>query len=891
MVIERLFLQRLSAFTAHHVRSLHDGAAMAALAACERSAERSAESCDQAAQALFALVSETTDAELRRRRVNLRRAVRANRYHGYRACLEPTDAAFGAVMQAEQCSARYLASLEAFRAAHDAELAMGRRRLAELASDVRFLAGIEISSSALTESITRRGLWGQKDVHMDERLTRGVLRYFLRATMKATPFGSFCMILPSEWQDASHASNGTQAKIDEPWSALSLNRSLHGEVIDAIVVQDELRERLPVMVNPGAMRTAEGWLTIASRGGMESVVHIRNTPLVDAVVGILSGSGPVPPATLTNRLVQHFQFEESESYAVRSAVGQLIDAGLLHRRIAIGETDANWPELLADALAGLRDPAIERVADDIRYLVAMLSNASHDRTGDGRSVSAPAREIVRRIGDSLNASLSITTATPVHEEYFASRHVAKVSREGWDSALQVLRRYVRHLLPLSSPRIEQMGMRRFFDSTLPDRQSISLYEFYELISAELLKSAPEPGALSAGRTLFTDALLGNPFGLDGVKAIRKARDLIAQRLALHCAGASKVVNISLEELFAHSGDLLPTPSGPISTSVFATPVIAADGQRMLVVNQGSFGLGFGKYFSRFASFASTKWRNGIVQRNSVLGLAEEVCELVGTADFGANVHECLFLRRVHYPTDAAPGSKDDITLSQLDVARHPNDQHRLVLVERETGRLITLVDGGFLSIRLRPALHQLLACFVPVRGGMCKLPEHGPTGSLPITHRPRIVVDGSLVLCRESWQMNHTVLPKRRKGELAADFFRRAREFWKAESLPSRCFMRLNQVPAQNILPNELDDEAAERGRRDDPPAKMVVKEWNKPMYFDLDSPLLVAQLGAVCHGMTFGSVTVEEALPDLLGEHDGVNGAHATEWTLEIDGCDGDVE
>lgn len=891
MVVERRFLQRLSTFTAQDVQLLHDGSAVAALAICERSAAQHKIQRHEAVTTLFALVSETTDAELRRRRVNLRRAIRGDHYQGFKACLDPASSAFRVVQKAEESYTRQLASVKAFRAVYDAEHDSGRMNLAVLASDVRFLAGIEISSAALLESVTRRGIGVQKNVQMDERLTRGVLRYFLRAAMKATPFGTFCMIQPSEWDGVSHTSDSRHRDRDEPWSTLTLNRSLHGEIVAAVLAQHTWRERLPVALNPSAMLTSEGWLTMASRGGMESVVRIRNTPIVDAVVGALREVGPVSESGLAGRVAERLGLELADSTAVQFAIDQLVDAGLLQRRIAIDEIDAHWPARLADALVELREPMMERVACDIRNLVEMTEGGSIDRASKGRNVSAPAREVVRRIGDTLGASLETTLATPVHEEYFASRHTAALSRDAWELPLRVLGQYVREMLPLSSPRIEQLGMRRFFDTAFSDRQSVPLYEYYERISAELLKDAPEPGALATGRTLFTDALLGDPFDLEGVKAVRAARELVAQRLADVCATASKIVHVQSRELFRKLGALPPTASGPISTSVFATPVVAAEGQRMLVVNQGSFGLGFGKYFSRFARFAPSPWRDGIVRRNCEIGVEEEVCELVGIADFGANVHECLSLRRVRYPTDAAPGSCTDITLRGLHVARHPRDEHRLVLLEHETGRLITLVDGGFLSIRLRPALHQLLACFVPVRGGMCRLPERTRFGSSALAHRPRIVVDGALVICRESWEIEYTHFPQRNKGEAASTFFCRARQFWKAEAMPTRCFVRLNQAPAQGILPQELDTESTERGRRDDPHVKMVAKEWNKPMYFDLDSPLLVAQLGAVCHGMTTGTVVIEEALPDLLGEHRGGNSAHATEWTLELDWRDGDLE
>src|SRR5262249_38175820 len=84
---------------------------------------------------------------------------------------------------------------EELRAAHGEEAPGLRDRFRELLRDPDFRAGLMVSSHALYGALDRYAQTGAELSGKDEKTERGLLRYYTRMAVKATPFSSFCAII------------------------------------------------------------------------------------------------------------------------------------------------------------------------------------------------------------------------------------------------------------------------------------------------------------------------------------------------------------------------------------------------------------------------------------------------------------------------------------------------------------------------------------------------------------------------------------------------------------------------------------------------------------------------------------------------------------------------
>src|SRR5581483_642345 len=148
---------------------------------------------------LHAAIGGVSDKSIRNRLLEIRRGLFNGREASDRQRQIVRDAlpseVADAVLALDALLARRGEWMDRVRCAHEAELALTRARFREMVQDDDFRTGVLMSSSALFANLHRYAAVSLDAMtSRDEQIERGLLKYFTRATSKATPFATLCAI-------------------------------------------------------------------------------------------------------------------------------------------------------------------------------------------------------------------------------------------------------------------------------------------------------------------------------------------------------------------------------------------------------------------------------------------------------------------------------------------------------------------------------------------------------------------------------------------------------------------------------------------------------------------------------------------------------------------------
>jgi hypothetical protein len=321
----------------------------------------------------------------------------------------------------------------------------------------------------------------------------------------------------------------------------------------------------------------------------------------------------------------------------------------------------------------------------------------------------------------------------------------------------------------AGPRDDQAVMRSYFDTQFASEHSIPLLKFYERYYRDFYKElrarqrkapeSPEPNTF--GGQYRTEGSRQRASGL------REFVRFVTDRIAISPT-AEEVVLTSAD--LSDLSDRVPDVSAPTgSMSVFChflPPGAAAEPWR-LVVPAGRICQGYGKFFSRFLHLLEPGVLARLRARSRVTHSI--TAEIEGDDDFNANLHPQILDWLIEDPTaPSLRSSGQTLRCSDLEIDRDPEDPEALRLMHRPTGKAVSAVDLGFLALRRRSALHQLLTMFqkpsniqVPEdRSGLTFMTD--PTEWKDVNrviYRPRITIDGRVVVARRTWLIPHGALP------------------------------------------------------------------------------------------------------------------------------------
>lgn len=760
------------------------------------------------------------------------------------------DAAAAAEVRAFQAALEARGAAEAeLRAGLAEETAEARGRFRALLDDADFRKGLMISSRALYGALPRYAAKAELS-GKEEKTERGLLRYYTRAAAKATPFSTFCAILPGRFVEPGAAEGAPVFRFHgDPRSKRSyvrINKFIYGLLLDHLKERPTVRRRLQVELNP-TLRNESGRLVyLTALQSREVFQRLADNDVLQLITERIQGGKPTLGdliAALSSDPQIDATPEEAEAY-----LDKLIEIGFLRFHTGIREQEAEWDLPLRALLDGIDDDHARQSSE----LLARLREATEAYTdADVEGRAKLIEEMHALLGgaiERMEVQARLRKDMPFYEDATAGASAEVALTPAVRRPFDAFAEWVRLTSRLAWPRGEMATMRHFYDTFYGASRPVPLLVFYEDFYREHFKAHVEKEAkMRAGvrDAELKDYNVNNPFGLDFVKALGEARDRLTTKVVERWRAAPEA-----EEIVLTAAEVEEALRGVENTSAVArsmgtfgvlVPPAKEGEEAKLVLQGGSYTAGYGKYFSRFLYMLPDDMQEDVRRWNA--GLTDELlAEICGDAQFNANLHPPLMKWEISYPTGESGNAEQQLRSSDIFVEADPDDPNALLLRHGPTGQRVIPVDLGFLNPRMRPPLYQLVSRFTPAMAFAPPLPESpetrkpapaaapaegageaaplaaaaadaapvpGADGGIaegaPVAQpappepkigvRPRVSFEGGLVLARRRWLVPSALFPQRGADESAADFFLRVQRWRAAQGIPESVYVRINPLP------------------------------------------------------------------------------------------------
>ncbi len=743
-----------------------------------------------------------------------------------------------------------------------------RESFQALLRNASFRTALALSSTSLYRNLTRYESGGSNPTARDRKVERGLLRYYTRVAAKATPFSTFCTVLPVRPVVGTDVGGSIRIKGDVGRKRIfvRLNKRLYGTFFSILERRPGIRQHLNVRLNSTARSNGDGRIVyLASIGGREVFQRLVAGEALARITERLEEERTTTLGELTGIIASDSSFDASPEEAA-AFLERLVEIGLLRLDAGVREQDTDWDIPFGAFLENTGDPHAREVAAFLRF--ARECSERYQNVPEGER-----SDRINELGDALAATLSSIDAPapgrtiPFYEDATADAVVEISIDKRSGEAFEALKEWIQRTRVLAWPRAEVATMRRFFQQHYgPGVESVPLLTFYEDYYRLHFKQHLERVA-QGGRQ--DDYNSGNPLGLAIIDEISEGRRRLAALMQRRWVNSreSEVIDLDGRDLDAALRDV-PSDSGvAFSASAFAVLGEDVEGEAIIVLKDGGYAAGYGKFFSRFLYMLPLEVTEEIRAQNEALS-EDFLAEICGDANHNANLHPPLLPWAISYPTGSGADVGPTLRCSELSVEPDPHDPDALCLRHAATGKRVSPVDLGFLNPRLRPPLYQLLIHFMPPVAFGPLLPGH-PPGPFPepergtsegttngaevlatagtdppepsITVRPRITFRRQLVLARRQWRVPDVLLPQLRPEESSASFFLRVNR-WRAEhDIPERVYLKVHparppvagSAPGQQGEPESRpsSDEGEATQREDAPHGHVPPPETASPAH------------------------------------------------------------
>jgi hypothetical protein len=683
---------------------------------------------EEVSRMLFEAIGATTEKPVRNRLVALKREL----YNGRAPAAQKVSDTLAAVDEATSEQVRaFVADLERARelnatigAAHDEEVMALRRRFRELVRDGDFRKGLMVSSRALYGNLGRYDAAAERGTlsGRDEKTERGLLRYYTRMAGKATPFATFCAVIPGTFVPADEGGDeGRMRFTGDPRvkrSFVRINKFLYGLLFEHLKTRPAVRHRLAIEPNP-TLRTEDGRLVfLTAIDGREVFQRMAENEVLDLIASRCAQAGLPTLGDLISVLSSDPEIdatpEEAEAY-----LDKLIQIGYLRFHTGIREQDADWDLPFRELLDRIDDEHARRTSQllgVLRERVEAYGNAPVDGRG---ALIDEIHELIESALVEMEVGGRLRRDMPFYEDATAAAGAEIALTPGVRRAFGAWEEWARLTSSLGWPRSEQATMRHFFQTYYGESQGVPLLRFYEEFYREHFKAHVEKEAkqrAGAPREALDGYDVGNPFGLDVIRSLSAARTQLGEAFRERWAAEpdAAVVDLTADDVRQALAGVETVSDVPRSMGAFGLLVPAEEegGAPSFVLHGGSYTAGYGKYFSRFLYMLPDDVQEDVRTGNAAL-TDDMLAEICGDAQFNANLHPPLMRWEISYPTGESGATEAQLPSSEIVVQPDPDDPYALRLAHGPTGRRVIPVDLGFLNPRMRPPLYQLLSRFTP----------------------------------------------------------------------------------------------------------------------------------------------------------------------------------
>ncbi|HEX8391776.1 MAG TPA: lantibiotic dehydratase [Longimicrobium sp.] len=643
---------------------------------------------------------------------------------------------------------------ERIRAAYGTETAALRTRFAGLVRDADFRKGLLVSSRALyahldryVDAATRGELTGR-----DEKTERGLLRYYTRMAAKATPFATFCAIIPGSFvAGEAQGSEGETVFDGSPRNKRSfvrINKFLYGLLFDHLKTRPAVRHALRVEGNPTIRAEGGRLVFLTAIDGREVFQRLADNEVLQLIASrFADGAGPTL-GDLIGALSSDPEIDatpdEAEAY-----LNKLIEIGFLRFHTGIREQDADWDLPFRELLRGVDDDHARRTGELLEGMRERVARYSDAGVEERAAVIDDMHALILSALEAMEIKGRLRKDMPFYEDATSSASASIALTPGVRRAFSDFDTWVRLTARLAWPRAEQATMRHFFESYYGSPDPVPLLKFYEDFYREHFKAHVEKEQQRNKPPAEGEAPydVGNPFGLQVIRDMGTVRSRLSElyRNAWNASPRAESVEISPADVEAAVAGAETVSGVPRSMGAFAllVPGGAEGGDPSLMLQASSYTAGYGKYFSRFLYMLPDDVQQDVRAANAALS-GDLLAEICGDAQFNANLHPPLLQWEISYPTGESGATEQQLRSSEIVVQPDPEDPHALCLMHGPSGRRVLPVDLGFLNPRMRPPLYQLLSRFTPPVMFAPPIPDspEAPRPNRPAANAPN-AVDGA----------------------------------------------------------------------------------------------------------------------------------------------------
>ncbi|HYW13788.1 MAG TPA: lantibiotic dehydratase, partial [Longimicrobium sp.] len=731
------FVCRVSGAPAGTVDGLRAERALALFGQLAETEARLHAAREDMSQRLFTAIGAAQEKPLRNKLIALKRDLynlKPQSAEKLDAALAGTDAETADAVRAFAADVVRVRGLEdEVRAAHDEGAGRARGQFREQITDADFRKGLMVSSRSLYGHLGRYAAAAESGelTGRDEKTERGLLRYYTRMAMKATPFATFCAILPGTFVDGGAATEGETRFTGDPRvkrSFVRINKFLYGLLFDHLKTRPAFRHALAVERNPTLRGEGPRLVFLTSIEGREVFQRLGDNEVLQLIASRFADGGAPTLGELIRALSSDPEIDATPEEA-GAYLDKLIEIGFLRFHTGIREQDADWDLPFRTLLDGIDDEHAQRSST----LLARLRERVEAYTDAGVQERA---DIIEQIHADIEEALDAMQVTarlrkdmPFYEDATSAASAEISLTPGVRRAFGAFEEWVRATSRLAWPRPDLATMRHFFGTYYESTEGVPLLKFYEDFYREHFKAHVEKEAKQrggAGKDELDGYDVGNPFGLQSIKDLGAARMRLTEafRKRWDADRDAESFDISAEEVEEALAGVETLSGVPRSMGAFGL-MIPSEGEGAdptFLLHGSSYTAGYGKYFSRFLYMLPDDVQEDVRRANAAL-TGELLAEICGDAQFNANLHPPLMRWEISYPTGESGNTDQQLRSSEILVFPDPEDPQSLALVHAPTGGRVIPVDLGFLNPRMRPPLYQLLSRFTPPVMYAPSLPE------------------------------------------------------------------------------------------------------------------------------------------------------------------------
>jgi Lantibiotic dehydratase, N terminus len=800
------------------------------------------------------------------------------RYHSHHELSAAEEGVKAQVAQVHLVAGQLQLAQADFEAAYQVERHREIHGLLSFLEDRKFLRGVALSSSAITESLPRLlGKPPEAYGRRERRLVTSLLRYVSRAALKLSPFSSLTGI-GLGLITRIDGGKALQLIPEDSWeerSKVRLQRYRVEQLLSFLMHNPPFRAHLRIAVNDTVEAVAEGryrllrgafWhldpQTLRLREARPAWVAVR---LRGPLIRWLLDNATAPVRTyqeLLEELPAVLPGHPGET--LRETIDKLLDIGFLCFGWPWGAADSHPEKRLLEFLESLPETGV--LMPLIRSLDRLLElEEDYSRSDSPARLVTELRNLTR---DVLRTAAPLAQIDPqatdddderlLHEDLFFQS-----DRPGQEIALLAssqAREIFDNLVPFS--RLSNIESLRFdFLHTLasfaserwPGQEEVQFLDLFD--EAFPLFEAYIKHEIDARVQGARERASFNPFRLDRIEWLGQARQKLASELRRCLIVEGEEALLDREALARHL-ETIPSPySDPRDFCAFLQPL--NDAGTDWVLNLLTEGVG--RLSSRFTTTMGPCMQRFFVgqflRHASWMSEGEEVelVDLFCTAGHSANVH-VPYTRRVFEIPGASAGLPPERCLRLHDLKVRFLGSGRLPdLVDCEHRRILPMHLGPVARAHM-PSLVKFLALFGPgdFRYRRPTLPSRKVDG-VTIVARHRL---GNIVYRRKTWVFETAPLRAALAGLTEPAAFRLLNRWRSNLGIPDRAFL-------------------AE-------PLVIAPQPYTKPQYVDFTSPLLVEIFRSAIH-KEIARLKLTEALPEPEGQF-MMGGRHRRALELQLE-------